>query len=51
MPFEVLRSLANISNFKGYLSPAKSIIAIFTSVMLHCKREIRDLIQRISNMN
>ena len=51
MSFELLHSLANISKFKGFLSPVKNIIAIFTSIMLHCEREIRDVIKSISNVN
>ena len=51
MSFELLHSLANISKFKGFLSPVKNIIAIFTSIMLHCEREIRDIIQSSSNVN
>ena len=51
MSFERLHSLANILKFIGFLSPAKNFIASFTSIMLHCKREIRDVIQSISNMN
>ena len=51
MQFELLHSLANISKFKGFLSPLKNIISIFTSIMLHYKREIRDVIQSISNVN
>ena len=51
MSFQLLHSLVNISKFIGFLSPAKNIIALLTSIMLHCKREIRDLIQSISNMN
>ena len=33
------------------ISPVKNIIAIFTSIMLHCEREIRDIIQSSSNVN
>ena len=33
------------------ISPVKNIIAIFTSIMLHCEREIRDVIKSISNVN
>ena len=51
MPLELLHSLANISKFKGFLSPVKNILSIFTSIMLHCKREIQDVIQSISNVN
>ena len=37
--------------FHFELSLAKNIIALFASIMLHYKREIRDVIQSISNMN
>lgn len=50
-PFERLHSLANISKFKGFLVTEENTIAIFTSIMLHSKREIRDLIKRISTVN
>ena len=39
------------NKFHFELSLAKNIIALFTSIMLHYKRKIRDVIQSISNMN